>query len=85
MVLDEATSSVDNESEAMIQEATDKLTVGRTSIIIAHRLSTIQKADNIVVLDKGKIVEMGSHIELLKNDGYYKNLFEKQFLGEDEK
>lgn len=85
MVLDEATSSVDNESEAMIQEATDKLTVGRTSIIIAHRLSTIQKADNIVVLDKAKIVEMGSHIELLKNDGYYKNLFEKQFLGEDEK
>jgi ATP-binding cassette subfamily B multidrug efflux pump len=85
LVLDEATSSVDNESERMIQEATEKLTVGRTSIVIAHRLSTIQRADKIVVMDNGEIVEEGSHQELLDKGGYYKNLFEKQFLGEDGK
>lgn len=82
LVLDEATSSVDNESEMLIQQATDKLTVGRTSIVIAHRLSTIQKADKIVVLDQGEVKEVGTHQELLnKKEGYYKNLFEKQFLG----
>lgn len=85
LVLDEATSSVDSESERLIQEATEKLTVGRTSIVIAHRLSTIQKADKIVVMDNGEIVEEGSHQELLEKGGYYKNLFEKQFLGEDGK
>jgi len=80
LILDEATSSVDSHSERMIQYATDKITKNRTSIIIAHRLATIQKADTIIVMDKGNIVEMGSHKELLKNeDGHYKNLFEKQF------
>jgi ATP-binding cassette subfamily B protein len=80
LILDEATSSVDNESEEMIQRATEKLTEGRTSIVIAHRLSTIQKADKIVVVDKGEIVEQGSHNELLQIDGFYKKLYEIQFL-----
>lgn len=80
LILDEATSSVDSNSEKMIQFATDKITKGRTSIIIAHRLATIQKADTIIVMDKGNIVEMGSHTKLLENKkGYYKTLFEKQF------
>jgi ATP-binding cassette subfamily B protein len=80
LILDEATSSVDNESEEMIQRATERLTEGRTSIVIAHRLSTIQKADKIVVVDKGEIVEQGSHNELLQIDGFYKKLYEIQFL-----
>ena len=84
LVLDEATSSVDGESEELIQKATEKLTQGRTSIVIAHRLSTIQSADKIVVLEKGEIVEQGNHQSLLEQDGYYKNLYEKQFL-ENEK
>ncbi len=79
LILDEATSSVDSESEALIQRATEHLTKGRTSIIIAHRLSTIQKADKIVVLEKGKLKEQGSHSELLKHNGYYKTLYEMQF------
>jgi ATP-binding cassette, subfamily B, multidrug efflux pump len=85
LILDEATSSVDNESEELIQRATEKLTVGRTSIVIAHRLSTIQRADQIVVLDKGLVVEQGTHAELLEKQGYYRILFEKQFLGDTEK
>lgn len=79
LILDEATSSVDNESERMIQHATEKLTKGRTSIVIAHRLSTIQKADKIVVMDQGEIKEMGSHAELLEHDGYYRKLHDIQF------
>jgi len=84
LVLDEATSSVDTYSEQLIQKATDKITEGRTSIIIAHRLATIQKADKILVMDAGKIVEMGTHKELLKNGNYYSNLYEAQFLAKDE-
>lgn len=80
LVLDEATSSIDTESEILVQGAIDKLTEGRTSIVIAHRLSTIQNADSIVVLDKGEIVEVGTHSELLKiNEGFYRNLYEMQF------
>jgi subfamily B ATP-binding cassette protein MsbA len=80
LILDEATSSVDSYSEKMIQFATDKITMNRTSIIIAHRLATIQKASKIIVMNQGNIVETGTHKELLKTtNGYYKNLFEKQF------
>jgi len=83
LVLDEATSSVDTYSEQLIQKATEKITEGRTSIIIAHRLATIKKADKIIVMDAGKIMEIGSHKELLKEGGYYSNLYEAQFLSEE--
>ncbi|MDA9086983.1 ABC transporter ATP-binding protein/permease [Polaribacter sp.] len=80
LILDEATSSVDAYSEKMIQHATDTITKGRTSIVIAHRLATIKQADKIIVMDKGLIVEEGTHTELLiKEGGYYKNLYDKQF------
>lgn len=85
LILDEATSSVDNESEMLIQNATEKLTKGRTSIVIAHRLSTIQNAEKIVVMEKGEIVEMGTHAELLSIDGYYKKLYEIQFAEKQKK
>ena len=81
LILDEATSSVDSYSEQLIQDATDKITEGRTSIIIAHRLATIQQADKIIVMDAGQIVEIGTHQTLLeREDGYYRNLYEVQFL-----
>ncbi len=83
LVLDEATSSVDTYSEQLIQRATEKITEGRTSIIIAHRLATVKKADRIIVMDAGKIVETGTHKELLKLGGYYSNLYEAQFLAEE--
>ena len=84
LVLDEATSSVDSYSEQLIQNATDKITRNRTSIVIAHRLATIKKADKIIVMDAGQIVEEGTHQELLKKqDGYYKNLYEVQFIKEE--
>ncbi|MDO6603533.1 ABC transporter ATP-binding protein [Arenibacter palladensis] len=83
LVLDEATSSVDTYSEQLIQLATEKITEGRTSIIIAHRLATIKKADKILVMQDGLIVETGTHKELLKQKGYYQNLYEAQFLAEE--
>ena len=79
IVLDEATSSVDTETEEMIQKAIDKLMKGRTAIVIAHRLSTIQKADKILVLDKGEIMEEGNHEELLAKEGYYSQLHRMQY------
>jgi len=83
LVLDEATSSVDTYSEQLIQKATEKITEGRTSIVIAHRLGTIKKADKIIVMDAGNIVEIGTHKQLLKKGGYYSNLYEAQFLAEE--
>ncbi|MDO9594481.1 MAG: ABC transporter ATP-binding protein [Lutibacter sp.] len=82
LILDEATSSIDSYSEKLIQEATDKITRHQTSIIIAHRLTTIKKADKIIVMDKGHIVEQGSHLELLEKNGYYKTLYDMQFSNE---
>ncbi len=82
LILDEATSSIDSYSERLIQQATDKITRHQTSIIIAHRLTTVKKADRIIVMDKGKIVEQGSHLELLEKNGYYKTLYDMQFANE---
>jgi len=85
LILDEATSNVDSESEQLIQRATEKITSGRTSIVIAHRLSTIQKADRIVVMEKGELVEIGNHKELLQiENGYYKRLYDRQFFNQNE-
>ena len=83
LILDEATSSIDTDSELLIQNAIEKITNNRTSIIIAHRLSTIMKADNIIVMDKGKIVEQGPHSSLIVNkDGFYKKLYDAQLKKE---
>ena len=79
LVLDEATSSLDSESEALIQEALKRVMAGRTSIVIAHRLSTILSADVILVMDRGRIVERGTHEELLAQVGLYSQLYETQF------
>lgn len=79
LILDEATSSIDSESERLIQKAIDTMIKGRTSIVIAHRLSTIRKANKIIVMDKGKIVEAGTHDELMQKEGYYFKLHKLQF------
>ena len=79
LILDEATSSLDSESESYIQSALDELIKSRTTLVIAHRLSTIKGADKIVVLDKGKIVETGTHDVLLAKNGYYSDLYNIQF------
>lgn len=78
LILDEATSSIDQESEVLIQKATEKITQNRTSIIIAHRLSTIEKADKIIVMKQGEIIEIGNHHQLLEKKGYYSELYNKQ-------
>lgn len=81
-MLDEATSSLDSKSEALIQDALKQVMAGRTSIVIAHRLSTILAADLILVMDRGQIVEQGTHEELIALDGLYAQLYETQFRGE---
>ena len=83
LILDEATSSVDTRTEKRIQDAMVRLMENRTSLIIAHRLSTIQDADKIVVMDQGRVVEMGNHEELLERQGYYYKLYMTQFAGKE--
>ena len=79
LILDEATSSIDNETEELIQQATKVLLQGRTSIVVAHRLATIRNADMILVMEKGRIKEVGKHDELLEKGGLYRKLYELQF------
>ena len=79
--MDEATSSLDADSEALVQEALTRLMKGRTSFVIAHRLSTVLNADKILVLNGGKLVELGKHAELIQHKGVYHNMFQKQFSG----
>ena len=81
MILDEATSALDTESERFVQDALDKMMENRTSLVIAHRLSTIQKADWIVVMERGNIVEQGTHEELMNNNNVYRRLVELQNFG----
>ena len=81
-VLDEATSSIDTETEKIIQDAINKVLEGRTSFVIAHRLSTIRNADRILVIKDGKIIESGNHKELMKKKGYYYRLYTNQFIEE---
>jgi subfamily B ATP-binding cassette protein MsbA len=83
LILDEATSALDTESERLIQAALEKLMKNRTTLVIAHRLSTIENADKIVVMDAGKIVEQGTHKELIQRNGYYAKLHAMQFKEED--
>ena len=84
LILDEATSSVDPYTELIIQDALEKLFRGRTSFVIAHRLSTVRRADRIYVMDKGRVVEVGSHAELLAQGGLYSNLYQMQFRGQED-
>jgi ATP-binding cassette subfamily B protein len=83
LILDEATSSVDTETEILIQQAIEKLLVGRTSIVVAHRLSTIQNADKIVVMHKGEIREIGTHQDLLAKQGIYYKLYQLQYKDQE--
>jgi subfamily B ATP-binding cassette protein MsbA len=83
LILDEATSNLDTESERLIEDALGKLLVGRTTLIIAHRLSTVRRADRLVVMDRGRIVEEGTHGELLDLGGLYARLYQRQFRDED--
>ncbi|MBA3352860.1 MAG: ATP-binding cassette domain-containing protein, partial [Blastocatellia bacterium] len=84
LILDEATSALDAESEVLVQKALSNLMRDRTSIVIAHRLSTVRKADKIVVMERGRIVETGTHKELLDAGGKYRRLYELQFADEDD-
>jgi ATP-binding cassette, subfamily B, bacterial len=81
LILDEATSSLDSESEVLIQQAMERLMMGRTTLVVAHRLSTVRALDRLLVLDKGKVIEEGSHDALIKlENGLYRRLFERQAL-----
>ena len=82
LILDEATSALDNESERQVQASLETLMKGRTTLVIAHRLSTVQNADKIVVMDRGRVVEQGSHVELLALGGAYAGLYQMQFRDE---
>jgi len=83
LILDEATSHLDSESEALIQHALERVMVGRTSLVIAHRLSTILSADQILVIDGGRLVQQGTHEALLAQGGLYRDLYERQFAAAD--
>jgi ATP-binding cassette, subfamily B, bacterial MsbA len=84
LILDEATSALDAESERYVQQALANLTRGRTSVVIAHRLSTVRRADRIVVIERGRVIETGRHAELLAQNGAYRRLYELQFADEEE-
>jgi ATP-binding cassette subfamily B protein len=83
LILDEATSALDAESEHLVKEALERLMRGRTTLIIAHRLSTVMSADRVVVLDGGQVVQSGPHAALVREDGIYRRLVERQFIGHD--
>jgi len=84
LIFDEATSALDNESEKVVQQAIDHALANRTALVVAHRLSTVKNADRIIVLERGKVAESGSHEELLQMDGLYRKLYEIQFSGKTE-